>query len=86
MNPLLITLGLRLLKAALAAPKLRKLLTDTIAAEKLDVGPDVVAALSGDAAAIKLLSDQIDEAQSENARIVARLEALVRAEGTRLDS
>lgn len=86
MNPLLITLGLRLLKAALSAPKLRKSLTDTIAAEKLDVGPEVVAALSGDAAAIKLLSDQIDEAQSENARIVARLEALVRAEGTRLDS
>jgi hypothetical protein len=86
MNPLLVTLGLRLLKAALAAPKLRKSLTDTIAAEKLDVGPEVVAALSGDAAAIKLLSDQIDEADAYNKALVARLEAQVRAAGTRLDS
>lgn len=86
MNPLLIALGARALKFILSAPKLRAGFSTTLASEKHDVSPEVVAALSGDAAAIKLLSDQIDEAQAENARIVARLEAQVRAAGSRLDT
>lgn len=86
MNPILIALGARALKFILSAPKLRAGFSTTLAAERHDVSPEVVAALSGDAQAIKLLSDQIDEAQAENARIVSRLEAQTRAEGTRLDS
>jgi len=85
-NPLLVTIGLKLFKATLSSVKLRKSLTDTIATEKLDVSPEVVAALSGDADAIRLLSDQLDEAIATNKSIVSRLEAQVQRDGTRLDS
>lgn len=86
MNPLLVSLGLKALKFLLSAPKLRTSFSTTLAAEGRDVSPDVVSALSGDPAAIKLLADQIDEALTTNAGIRARLEAQVRREGTGLDS
>jgi hypothetical protein len=80
MNPMLVPLALRALKLLIAIPKMRSALATTVAAEGMDVGPEVVNALSGDAQAIKLFSDQIDEARAENLRIQQRLEAQVRAE------
>jgi hypothetical protein len=80
MNPMIVPLALRALKLLIAIPKMRAALATTVATEGMDVGPEVVNALSGDAEAIRLFSDQIDEARAENQRIQARLEALVRAE------
>jgi hypothetical protein len=77
MNPLLITVGLRALKFLINAPRLRSRFAATLTAEQSDVSPEVVAALSGDAAAIALLAAQIDEAAAENRAIVARLERRV---------
>ena len=75
MNPLLITLGFRALKFLINAPKLRGRFAATLAMEQAEVSPEVVNALSGDAAAIALLAAQIDEAAMENQAIVARLAA-----------
>lgn len=86
MNPLLVTLGLKALKFLLAAPKLRTSFATVVAAEGKDVSPEVVSALSGDAEAIHLLDQQIDEAIATNKGIVSRLESQVRREGTGLDS
>jgi hypothetical protein len=85
-NPLLITLGLKALKFLLAAPKLRTSFSAVVAAEGRDVSPEVVNALSGNAEAIRLLDQQIDEALAFNRASVARLEQLARREGTGLDS
>jgi hypothetical protein len=82
---MLVALGLKALKFLLAAPKLRTSFSAVVAAEGRDVSPDVVNALSGNADAIKLLSDQIDEALAYNKGSVGRLEVLARREGTALD-
>lgn len=86
MNPLLVSLGLKALKFLLAAPKLRTSFATVVASEGKDVSPEVVNALSGNADAIKLVSDQIDEALAFNKGSVGRLEVLARQEETRLDS
>lgn len=74
MNPLLITLGLRAFKLVLGIPDLRAKLNETVNREAPDVSPQVIDALSGNADAIKLLSDELDEAIETNKGIVARLE------------
>lgn len=84
MSPLLLQLapyGLKALKLLLTIPKLRTKLAADIAVEGGDVSADVVNALGGNADAIKLLSDQIDEALAENARIQGRLAERVRRDG-----
>lgn len=84
MSPLLLQLapyGLKALKLLLNIPTMRAKLAADIAAEGQDVSTDVINALGGNADAIQLLSDQIDEALAENARIQDRLEDRVRREG-----
>jgi hypothetical protein len=81
MNPMVAALAFRALKFVLAGAKLRRSFATTVAVEKMDVSPEVVAALSGDGEAIKKLDAEIDEGWAENKAIQARLAAQVRAQG-----
>ncbi|MGE0363069.1 MAG: hypothetical protein AB7R67_20315 [Vicinamibacterales bacterium] len=84
MNPVLVTLGLRALKFLIAVPALRPQFAATLEREGADVGATVVNALKGNAEAIKLVADELDEALAANKGIQTRLEQRARQEGTRL--
>ena len=78
MNPALVAViakyGPKAIRFVLSLPKLRADFAASLAKDGQDIEPEMVAALSGNAEAIKVLGDEIDEAQANNADLIAWLE------------